>query len=148
MNLEILVPDGVVLDTPIRGLRAADRSGLFGLWPNHEEFATLLAPCVLSYRDEEDREHYAAVDGGVLVLGSQAPGAAFPNSVWEREERNEKRVSIATREAVLADSIEEVADAAAAMLAARHQEERTAREEFAELQSSLLREMHKAEKRA
>jgi F-type H+-transporting ATPase subunit epsilon len=136
MKLEILVPDGVVLDTPISGLRAADASGLFGLWPNHEDFATLLVPCVLSYRDEEDREHYAAVDGGVLVLRSQT------------EFGNERRVSIGTREAVLADRIEEVADAAAAMLAARRQEERTAREEFAELQLSLLREMHKAEKRA
>lgn len=136
MNLEILVPDGVVLDTPIRGLRAADASGLFGLWPHHEDFATLLVPCVLSYRDEEDCEHYAAVDGGVLVLRSQT------------EFENERRVSIGTREAVLADRIEEVAGVAAAMLAARHQEERTAREEFAELQSSLLREMHKAEKRA
>lgn len=129
MNLEILVPDGVVLDTPIRGLRAADASGLFGLWPHHEDFATLLVPCVLSYRDEEDCEHYAAVDGGVLVL-------------------QRGQVSVGTREAVLADRVEEVADAAAAMLAARRQEERTAREEFAELQSSLLREMHKAEKRA
>jgi len=129
MKLEILVPDGVVLDTPIRGLRAADASGLFDLWPNHEDFATLLVPCVLSYRDEEDREHYAAVDGGVLVL-------------------QRGQVSVGTREAVLADRIEEVADAAAAMLAARRQKERTAREEFAELQSSLLREMHKAEKRA
>lgn len=136
MKLEILVPDGVVLDTPINGLRAADTSGLFGLWPNHEDFATLLVPCVLSYRDEENREHYAAVDGGVLVLRSQT------------EFGNERRVSIGTREAVLANCIEEVADAAAAMLAARRQEERTAREEFAELQSSLLREMHKAEKRA
>jgi hypothetical protein len=32
------------------------------------------------------------------------------------------------------------------MLAARRQEERTARDEFAELQLFLLREMHKAEK--
>jgi F-type H+-transporting ATPase subunit epsilon len=127
MNLEILIPDGVVLDTPIRGLRAADASGLFGLWPNHEDFATLLVPCVVSYRDEDNREHYAAVDGGVLVL-------------------QKGQVSIGTREAVLADRIEEVADAAASMLAVRRQEERTAREEFAELQSSLLREMHKAEK--
>lgn len=75
MKLEILVPDGVVLDTPINGLRAADTSGLFGLWPNHEDFATLLVPCVLSYRDEKDCEHYAAVDGGVLVLRSQTRGA-------------------------------------------------------------------------
>jgi len=134
MRLEILVPDGVVVDVPIRGLRAADTSGLFGLWPNHEDFATVLVPCILSYRDEDNREHYAAVDGGVLVLRSQT------------EFGNERRVSIGTREAVLADRIEEVADVAAAMLAARHEEERTARAEFAELQAALLRELPKAER--
>jgi F-type H+-transporting ATPase subunit epsilon len=134
MNLEILVPDGVVLDIPIRGLRAADTSGMFGLWPNHEDFATLLVPCVVSYRDEDNHEHYAAVDGGVLVMRSQT------------EFGNEKRVSISTREAVLADRIEAVADAAAAMLAARREEESTARAEFAELQAALLRELPKAER--
>ena len=128
LNLEILVPDGVVLSTAVRGVRAADRSGLFGLWPNHEDFATLLVPCVLSYRDEENREHYAAVDGGVLVL-------------------QKGQVSIGTREAVLADLIEEVADAATAMLAARREEEHAARAEFAELQAALLRELPKAERR-
>ena len=128
MTLEILVPDGMVLHTTVRGLRAGDTSGLFGLWPNHEDFATLLVPCVLSYRDEDNHEHYAAVDGGVLVL-------------------SKGQVSIGTREAVLADRIEEVADAAASMLAVRQEEERTARTDFAELQSSLMRELHKTEKR-
>jgi F-type H+-transporting ATPase subunit epsilon len=126
LNLEILVPDGVVLSRAVHGVRAADSSGLFGLWPNHEDFATLLVPCVLSYRDEDNREHYAAIDGGVLVL-------------------QKGRVSIGTREAVLADLVEEVADAATAMLAARREEERTARAEFAELQAALLRELPKAE---
>lgn len=129
MKLEMLVPDGMVLATSIRGLRAADTSGLVGLWPNHEDFATLLVPCVLSYRDEDNQEHYAAVDGGVLVMQNG-------------------QVSIGTREAVLADRIEAVADAAAAMLAARREEEHTARAEFAELQTTLLRELHKTEKRA
>jgi F-type H+-transporting ATPase subunit epsilon len=128
LNLEILVPDGVVLSTAVRGVRAADTSGLFGLWPNHRDFATLLVPCVLSYRDEDNREHYAAVDGGVLVL-------------------QKGHVSICTREAVLADRIEEVADAAAAMLAARREEELTARVEFAELKAALLRELPKVEQR-
>ena len=59
----------------------------------------------------------------------------------------EDRVSVVTREAVIADRLEEVADAAAAMLEARRQQEQTARAEFAELQASLLRELRKVEKR-
>jgi len=97
--------------------------------PGHEAFLTLLVPCVLSFREENGRERYAAADGGVLVV-------------------EKDQVSVVTREAVIADRLEEVADAAAAMLEARRRTERTARAEFTELQSSLLRELHKVEKRS
>lgn len=128
LDLEILVPDGVALQAKVVSLRAADASGQFGVWPGHEAFLTLLVPCVLSFREENGRERYAAADGGVLAV-----------------ERN--CVSVVTREAVIADRLEKVADAAAAMLEARRLHERTARTEFAELQSSLLRELRKVEKR-
>lgn len=128
LDLEILVPDGVAVQARVVSLRAADASGQFGVLPGHEPFLTLLVPCVLSFREENGRERYAAADGGVLVV-------------------KKDHVSVVTREAVTADRLEEVADAAAAMLEARHQHERTARAEFAELQSSLLRELRKVEKR-
>jgi F-type H+-transporting ATPase subunit epsilon len=127
LHLEILVPDGIALETRIVSLRAADASGQFGLWPGAEAFLTLLVPCVLIFREETGRERYAAADGGVLIASAD-------------------RVSIVTREAVTADRLEEVADAAAAMLEARRQRERTARAEFVELEMSLLRELRKVEK--
>ena len=127
LELEILVPDGVLLRQRIRGLRAADATGQFGLWPGHEPFLSLLVPCVLTFRDESDREHYAAADGGVLLL--------------EKE-----RVTVVTREAVTAEQLEEVADAAAAMLKARRSRERAARTEFAELQTTLLRQLREVER--
>jgi F-type H+-transporting ATPase subunit epsilon len=129
LDLEILVPDGIALQARVVSVRAADASGQFGLLPGHEAFLTLLVPCVLSFRDESGHERYAAADGGVLVV-------------------EKDRVSVVTREAVTADRLEEVADAAAAMLEARRRQERTARAEFAELQSSLLRELRKLEKRS
>jgi F0F1-type ATP synthase epsilon subunit len=55
LELEIRVSDGVVLSSPVTGLRAADASGWFGLLPGHEPFLTLLSPCLLTYRDEEAR---------------------------------------------------------------------------------------------
>jgi F-type H+-transporting ATPase subunit epsilon len=122
LELEILVPEGVVVRGRICGLQAADASGRFGILPSHEQFLTLLAPCVLFYRDEEGGDHYAAADGGVLLLeGGKA--------------------SVVTREAVAADRLDEVADAAAAMLEARRQRERLARTEFTELQTALLRQL-------
>jgi F-type H+-transporting ATPase subunit epsilon len=128
LELELLVPDGVVVRARITGLQATDASGRFGLLPGHEAFLTLLAPCVLFYRDEEGREHYAAADGGVVLLEGD-------------------RVAVVTREAVVADRIEEVADAAAAMLEGRRLRERTARAEFAELQTSLLHELGEVQRR-
>jgi F-type H+-transporting ATPase subunit epsilon len=126
-DLEILVPNGVMLETRIRGLQASDASGRFGLWPGHEAFVTILEPCIVIYRDESDRERFAAVDTGVLVL-------------------EDRRVSIACREAVVADRLEDVADRADAMLRQRRLEERTARGEFAELQSTLVRQLKKLER--
>lgn len=126
-ELEILVPDGVVLKSRIRGLQAADASGRFGMWPDHEAFVTVLEPCIVIYRDESDREKFAAVDGGVLVAEDSV-------------------VSIACREAVVADKLEEVADRASAMLRQRRLEEQAVRSEFAELQSTLIRQMKKAER--
>jgi len=129
MTLEILVPDGVALNTITRGLQATDATGRFGLLPGHENSLTVLEPCVLMYRDENDRERFAAVDGGVLLL-----------------ERNQ--VVLVTREVVLADRLEGLADAAEEMLSTRHAVERRAEVEFSELQTSLLRELGKADRRA
>lgn len=128
LELEIMVPDGVALQARAQSLRAADASGQFGIHPGHEPFLTLLSPCVLTYREETGVERYAAADGGVLLL-----------------ENN--RVSVVTREAVVAERLEEVAAAAAAMLATRREMEKTARAEFIELQTTLLKELRKVEKR-
>jgi F-type H+-transporting ATPase subunit epsilon len=128
LELELLVPDGVVLKTRIHALQASDASGRFGIWPGHEALTTVLEPCLLVYRDEADCERYAAVDGGALVL---------ENGV----------ISIACREAVVSDELEHVADRASQMLRQRRQEEQTARGEFAELQSTLMRQLKKAEAR-
>jgi F-type H+-transporting ATPase subunit epsilon len=122
IDLEILVPDEVIVRTRISALSAADASGRFGLLPHHQRFLTLLVPCVLSFREEDGRERYAAADGGVLLL-----------------EKN--RVSIVTREAVVADRLDDVAAAAESMLGARRMREKAAHTEFAALRAMLLREM-------
>ncbi len=127
MELEILVPDGVVVRQRVRSVQATDASGRFGLLPGHEAFLTLLAPCVLSYRDEEGQEHYAAADGGVLLLEGEHLG-------------------VVTREAVAADDLDQVASAASAMLEARRRQEQAARTEFGQLQTSLLRELREVER--
>lgn len=128
LELEILAPDHQVLSDRVVSLQAGDASGRFGLRTGHEDFLTVLVPCVVRIQSESGGERFAAVDGGVLLL-----------------ERG--RISIATRDAVVADRLEQVADAAAAMLEARHEKERAARSGFAELETTLLRELRKAVQR-
>jgi F-type H+-transporting ATPase subunit epsilon len=127
VHLEITVADGVVVQSNIRALRAADASGQFGLRPGHEPFLTVLVPCVLIYRPLDGHERYVAVDGGVLLLEGD-------------------HVSVVTRDAVCAESLNEVGDAAAAMLAARQAAEGAARAAFAELEAALLRELSRVER--
>lgn len=127
MLLEVLVPDGTVVQARVTSLEAADATGRFGLLPAHIPFLTLLAPCLLRYRDESGRDCFAAADGGVLL-------------------KEGARAVVVTREAVTAARLEEVADAAAAMLRERREREKAARAEFAELQASMLKELRKVER--
>jgi F-type H+-transporting ATPase subunit epsilon len=128
LELEIIAPHRVVARSSVVDLQAADASGRFGIRPGHEDFLTVLVPCVLRYRAPDGTESFAAVDGGVLLV-------------------EDGRISIVTRDAVVAGRLEDVADSAAAMLAAREQKERAARSGFAELETSLLRELREAELR-
>jgi F-type H+-transporting ATPase subunit epsilon len=125
LELEVFAPDHRVVSERVVSLQAADASGRFGLRTGHEDFLTVLVPCVMRYQLEAGGERFAAVDGGVLLLEGG-------------------RLSIATRDAVVADRLDQVADAAAAMLKARREKEQAARSGFAELESTLLRELRKA----
>lgn len=128
LELEIVAPDRVILERRVVSVQAADASGRFGVRPGHEDFLTILVPCVFRLGGEDGRESYAAVDGGVFLLEGG-------------------RISVATRDAVVADRLDEVADQAAAMLEARRAKEQAARAGFAELEASLLRELRKAVQR-
>jgi len=122
IDMQILVPDGVVVEAQIAAFRATDPSGSFGLLSHHQKFLTLLVPCVITFREEGGRERYAASDGGVLLMTND-------------------RITIFAREAVVADKLDQVAEAAESMLEARLRQEETARTEFAGLRARLLREM-------
>jgi F-type H+-transporting ATPase subunit epsilon len=128
LSVEIRVPNGVVLQREIAALQARDASGSFGLLPGHEDFCTVLVPCVVGIRDQEGRESYAAVDGGILLL-----------------ERG--HLAIVTQDAVTADRLEDVATAAAAMVQERRGQELAARAAFADMVASLLQELTALEPR-
>lgn len=128
LDFEILVPDGVVARRRIASLEAADATGRFGILPNHAPFLTVLAPCVLIYRLSAGQEEYAAVDGGVLLVEGG-------------------RASIVSREALTSPRLTDVAAKAAALLAERHAQERSASSAFTQLEVSLARQLGKMERK-
>jgi len=128
LDLEIIAPDRVIARLRVVAFQAEDASGRFGIRPGHENLLTVLVPCVVRFRAEDGQESFAAIDGGVLLLEGG-------------------RISVATRDAVVAERLDEVADKAAAMLFARKDKEQAARAGFGELESSLLRELRQAEQR-
>lgn len=128
LDFEILVPDGVAAQQRISSLEAEDASGRFGIWPRHEPFFTVLAPCVLVYRLENGAEQYAAVDGGVLLVEAG-------------------RASIASREAIVSPRLDDVAGKARELLTARRALERSTSSAFAELEASLARQLGQLERK-
>jgi F0F1-type ATP synthase epsilon subunit len=77
----------------------------------------------------DGREGYAAVDGGVLLVEGD-------------------HVSIVTREAVVAHSLQAIADAAAAMVGSRRKEEELARVSAEQIALRLLQELREVRPRS
>ncbi len=50
LELEIIAPDRVIAHGRVAAVQAVDSSGQFGIWPGHEDFLTVLIPCLLRYR--------------------------------------------------------------------------------------------------
>ena len=124
MTLEFLLPDQLLLRTEIRGLQAGDSTGRFGLRPGHLPFVTTLTPGLVLYWDAKGNEHYAAVDGGVLLL-----------------ENN--KVQITSREVILASRLEDLSGRAAEILESRKRSEKSAHHEFEHLHTALLQQLAK-----
>lgn len=68
INLLVQLPYAVLLETGgIRRMVAETRGGFFGLWPHRRDCAAVLVPGILTYEDNAGKEHFVAVDRGVLV---------------------------------------------------------------------------------
>lgn len=122
MRLLITTPTAVVADhDDIVSLVAEDESGSFGLLPGHVDFVTALSPSVVSWRHGDGRMGHCAVRRGVLSI------------------ENGQMLSIATREAVLSDSLEKLEGDVIARFEAKAEEERSARLEAMALRMKAIR---------
>ncbi|MBQ3696086.1 MAG: F0F1 ATP synthase subunit epsilon [Alphaproteobacteria bacterium] len=66
MNLKLLTPTQILVDTPIEKIDVEALDGFFTLLPRHIDFVTALKSGILTYVVNE-KKYYAACDHGVLV---------------------------------------------------------------------------------
>lgn len=66
MHLKIMIPEHIMENIHVDKVIAEAPNGFFCLKPRHIDFTSALKPGILYYY-EEDREHFMAVDFGILV---------------------------------------------------------------------------------
>lgn len=107
----------------VLSLRAEDASGGFGLWPGHADFLTVLGVGVVSWKDRAEHWHHCAVRRGVMTLTHGA------------------ELSIATREAIPGDDLDQLENEVLAQLIQRQQSEDASRRQVRQLEVRTLREL-------
>jgi F-type H+-transporting ATPase subunit epsilon len=128
VRLRILTPSGMAVDaSDVRYLRAEDSTGVFGLQPGHTEFMTVLTVSVMTWRDAAERNHHVAVRGGVLRVHG---GAGM-------------LVEIATREAIVGESLEDLERVVLARFRETAQAEARARTSATQLHASVVRSLYR-----
>jgi F-type H+-transporting ATPase subunit epsilon len=126
MKLVITTPTAIVVNADnVRHVRAEDSTGAFGIQPGHADFLTALAISLLIWRDRAGVEHYAAVRGGVLRV------------------REGKSVEIATREAVVGDSLRNLREVVLAQMAKNAETEQAARLGALGLQQAAIQQLYR-----
>jgi F-type H+-transporting ATPase subunit epsilon len=127
MRLVITTPLAVVADVgEVVHVRAEDETGSFGILEHHDEFLTALAVSVVSWRQASGREGHCAVRGGVLSVSGG------------------KEVAVATRQAVLSDDLNQLADKVLAELRRSAEQEEAAWTHSARLRLRVLRELSRS----
>lgn len=121
MRLRVSTPTAVVLDEHVDKVVAEGLGGSFCLLPRHRDWAAVLVPSLLT-ATAGDREHVVAVDGGVLV-------------------KHAGDVRVATPDAILSPSLEELEEAVGAAFAAAEERERLARAAVVNLEVDILRRL-------
>lgn len=67
MNLKVLLPSEVLLEEEVEKVTAEAENGFFTILPRHIDFVAALTPSIFSYLSSGGKEHFLALDDGVLV---------------------------------------------------------------------------------
>jgi len=63
-----MVTPSQITEKRIKAVRLRDGSGFFGIMKGHIDFVTAIEPSLCYYLDENDKEVFLAVDGGIASI--------------------------------------------------------------------------------
>ena len=66
-TLRIVTPPKTA-EKRVKAIRLKDETGFFGIMKGHINFVTAIEPSLCYYLDENDREVFLAVDGGIISI--------------------------------------------------------------------------------
>lgn len=67
MQLKLLLPTEVLVDTQVNKVIAEADNGSFCLLPRHADFVATLVPAIFYFTDTDNSEYFFAIDHGILV---------------------------------------------------------------------------------
>ncbi|MBW6464758.1 MAG: F0F1 ATP synthase subunit epsilon [Firmicutes bacterium] len=120
MNLKILLPAGVQIETEVEKVSAEAQNGHFTLLPRHVDFVAALVPGIFYYQTPDGNEHFLALDDGILV-------------------KQGGQVYVSAAQAVSGDDLEHLEDLVENELKVLGESEKKARTVMARLEADTLR---------
>jgi F-type H+-transporting ATPase subunit epsilon len=124
LHLTVTTPAQILVTSDsVVAVRAEDQSGCFGILPGHADLLTVLVPSVLRWRSAGGAVGFCAVHGGVFTVSSG------------------RDVSVACREGVVGDSLEELEAKVRSVRAQQLEGDRKARVEQIRLHALAVRQL-------
>ena len=124
LHLTVTTPAQILVDSgDVAAVRAEDESGSFGILPGHAYLLTALVPSVVRWRTADGSTHFCAVRGGVFTVSAG------------------RNVSVACREGVLGDSLEDLEAKVRTLRAQQIEADRKARVEQVRLHALAVRQL-------
>jgi len=127
VRLIITTPVAVAVEVDdVVHVRAEDETGAFGILEHHDDFLTALSVSVVSWRRVTGVQTHCAVRGGVLSVSGG------------------HQVAIATRQAIVGDDLQQLADKVVAELKRCAEQEEAAWTHSARMRLRVLRELSRS----
>lgn len=119
MNLKVMTPYSVVLNTPVSQVTVEAVDGFFTLKPKHMDFINALKAGILTYK-KEGKELFVACNRGVVV-------------------KNGEEIAVSTPLAILGESLEDLKKKIAIDFQAMEEERKEVRLSMARLEVGLTK---------